>query len=110
MEAKAHARTIRIAPRKVRLVADLVRGKMVSDAMAILMYTNKSSSPVIKKVVQSAAANAINNNKMDEDKLFIKEIQVNEGPTMKRFRPRGKGSAAPILKRTSHITVVVGEK
>ncbi|MEG0283709.1 MAG: 50S ribosomal protein L22 [Erysipelotrichales bacterium] len=110
MEAKAIAKTVRIAPRKARLVADLVRGKSVVDAIIILANTNKAASPLIDKVVKSAAANAINNHSMDEEKLYVKEILINEGPTMKRFRPRAKGSASPVLKRTSHISVVVAEK
>lgn len=110
MEAKAIAKTVRIAPRKARLVADLVRGKSVVEAMVILANTNKAASPLIDKVVKSAAANAVNNHMMDEETLYVKEIMINEGPTLKRFRPRAKGSASPILKRTSHISVVVGEK
>lgn len=110
MEAKAIAKSLRIAPRKARLVADLVRGKSVSDALVILANTNKAASPLIDKVVKSASANAINNHSMNEENLYIKEILVNEGPTLKRFRPRAKGSASPIMKRTSHISVVVSEK
>lgn len=110
MEAKAIAKTVRIAPRKARLVADLVRGKSVVDAIVILANTPKAASPIIDKVVKSAAANAINNHSMNEENLYVKEILVNEGPTLKRFRPRAKGSASPILKRTSHISVVVAEK
>jgi len=110
MEAKAIAKSVRIAPRKARLVADLIRGKKLADALVILANTNKAASPLIDKVVKSAAANAINNHTMDEDTLFIKEIMINEGPTLKRFRPRAKGSASPIMKRTSHINVVIGEK
>ena len=110
MEAKAIAKTVRIAPRKARLVADLVRGKSVTDAIIILANTNKAASPLIDKVVKSAVANAVNNHMMDEDTLYVKEIMINEGPTLKRFRPRAKGSASPIMKRTSHINVVVAEK
>jgi large subunit ribosomal protein L22 len=110
MEAKAIAKTVRIAPRKARLVADLVRGKNVVDALVILSATPKAASPLIKKVLQSAAANAINNHSMNEETLYIKEIMINEGPTLKRFRPKAKGIAAPILKRTSHINIVVAEK
>ncbi|MDH6604189.1 large subunit ribosomal protein L22 [Bacilli bacterium PM5-9] len=110
MEAKAIAKTVRIAPRKARLVADLVRGKSVVEAMVILANTNKAASPLIDKVVKSAAANAVNNHMMDEETLYVKEIMINEGPTLKRFRPRAKGSASPIMKRTSHISVVVAEK
>ena len=83
MEARATAKMIRIAPRKVRLVVDLVRGKQVQEALAILEYTNKNASPAVSKVVKSAAANAVNNQMMDADKLYIKEIYVDEGPTLK---------------------------
>ena len=110
MEAKAIAKTVRIAPRKARLVADLVRGKSVVDAIVILNNTPRAASPIIDKVVKSAAANAINNHSMNEENLYVKEILVNEGPTLKRFRPRAKGSASPIMKRTSHISVVLAEK
>ncbi|MGD9605749.1 MAG: 50S ribosomal protein L22 [Bacilli bacterium] len=110
MEAKAIAKTVRIAPRKVRLVVDLVRGKKVAEATAILRLTPRAASVVIEKVLKSATANAVNNLKMEQAKLFVKEAYVNEGPTMKRFLPRAKGSAAAILKRTSHITLVVAEK
>ncbi|MGD9886447.1 MAG: 50S ribosomal protein L22 [Bacilli bacterium] len=110
MEAKAIAKTVRIAPRKVRLVVDLVRGKKVAEATAILRLTPRAASVVIEKVLKSATANAVNNYKLDQAKLFVKEAYVNEGPTMKRFLPRAKGSAAAILKRTSHITLVLAEK
>lgn len=110
MEAKAIASTIRIAPRKARLVVDLVRGKNVADALVILNNTNKAASPIVDKVLKSAIANAVNNNGMELEKLFVKEIIVNEGPTLKRFRPRAKGSASAINKRTSHIKVVVAER
>ena len=110
MEARATAKMIRIAPRKTRLVVDLVRGKQVKEALAILKYTNKHASPAVIKVVKSAAANAVNNNMMDEEKLLIKEIYVDEGPTLKRYTTKAKGSGAQILKRTSHITCVVAER
>lgn len=110
MEAKAVARTIRIAPRKVRLVIDLVRGKKVGEAFAILRNTDKRSSSVVEKLIKSAIANAEHNYNMDINSLFIKDAFVNEGPTLKRFRPRAQGRAGLILKRTSHITVVVAEK
>ena len=99
MEAKAVARTIRIAPRKVRLVLDLIRGKNAGEAIAILKLTNKASSPVIEKVLMSALAN----------ELVVKEAYANEGPTLKRFRPRAQGRASAINKRTSHITIVVSD-
>ena len=110
MEARATAKMIRIAPRKVRLVVDLVRGKQVQEALVILEYTNKNASPAVSKVVKSAAANAVNNQMMDADKLYIKEIYVDEGPTLKRYTTKAKGSGAQILKRTSHITCVVAER
>ena len=110
MEAKAKAIGVRVTPRKCRLVIDLIRGKKVSDALGILANLNKSASPVVAKLVKSAAANAVNNNKMDESKLYIKAIYANDGPRLKRYMPRAKGSASSIIKRTSHITVVVEEK
>lgn len=110
MEAKAIARTVRIAPRKVRLVVDLVRGKSVAEAASILRLTPKASSVVVGKVLKSATANAVNNLNLDQSKLYIKEAYVDEGPTLKRYRPRAKGSAGSILKRTSHITIVLEER
>jgi len=109
MEAKAIAKTVRIAPRKARLVADLIRGKKVGEAYAILKNTDKKASEIIEKVLMSAVANADHNLNLDVDTLFVKEAFVNEGATLKRFRPRAKGSASSIMKRTSHITVVVAE-
>ena len=110
MEARATAKMIRIAPRKVRLVVDLVRGKQVQEALAILEYTNKNASPAVSKVVKSAAANAVNNQMMDADKLYVASIVANQGPTMKRFMPRAMGRATMIRKRTSHIEVVLKER
>ena len=110
MQATAKVTGVRVTPRKCRLVIDLIRGKKVSDALGILAYLNKSASPVVAKLVKSAAANAVNNNKMDESKLYIKAIYANDGPRLKRYMPRAKGSASSIIKRTSHITVVVEEK
>ena len=109
MQSKAVAKTVRIAPRKVRLIADLVRGKEVGEAISILKLTNKRSSPVVEKLVKSAVANAEHNYDMDIDNLYISEIYADEGPTLKRFRPRAQGRASKINKRTSHITVVVKE-
>ena len=109
-EAKATLKFARISNRKVKIVADLIRGKKVSEALITLEFTNKAASPLIKKVLNSAVANAVNNHNMNEETLYVKEIMINEGATMKRFRPRAKGSASPILKRTSHINVVVAEK
>jgi len=110
MQAKASAKTVRIAPRKVRLVIDLIRGKEVGEAIAILRHTRRGASPVVEKVLNSAVANAEHNYEMDTDNLVISEAYVNEGPTLKRFRPRAQGRASRINKRTSHITVVVTEK
>ena len=109
MEVKATAKTVRIAPRKVRLVLDLIRGKDVQQALAILKFTSNHAAEAVSKVVKSAMANASHNHSMDENKLYIKACYANEGITMKRYMPRAKGSAAQILKRTSHITVVVDE-
>ena len=110
MEARAIAKTVRITPRKARLVVDLIRNKNLSEAAAILRLTPRGASAVVEKVLKSAAANAVNNNQMDKAKLYVKECYVNEGPTLKRYLPRAKGSADSLLKRTSHITVVVAEK
>ena len=110
MEVKAVAKTVRIAPRKVRLVLDLIRGKDAQEALAILKFTPNHAADAVAKVLKSAMANATHNNQMDEKKLFVKACYANEGVTMKRFMPRAKGSAAQILKRTSHITVVVDER
>ena len=109
-ETKAVARTVRIAPRKTRLVVDVIRGKNVGEAFSILFNTSRGASPVVAKVLKSAVANAENNLGLDVEKLYVKETFVDEGPTLKRFRPRAKGSASEILKRTSHITVVVAER
>ena len=110
MEAKAHARSIRIAPRKAQLVVDLIRGKQVGDAIAILRHTPKAASPIVEKLLNSAIAYAEHNYSMDVNKLVITQAYVNQGPTMKRFRPRAMGRASRINKRTSHITLVVSEK
>lgn len=109
MQAKAVAKTIRIAPRKARLVLDLIRGKEVGEAIAILKLTNKRTSPVVEKLVHSAVANAEHNYDMDVENLFISEAYADEGPTLKRFRPRAQGRATKINKHTSHITIVVSE-
>lgn len=109
-QAKAIAKTVRIAPRKVRLVVDLIRGKQIGEAVAILQLTPKAASPVVEKVLKSAVANAEHNYDLDINNLIVSEVFVDEGPTMKRFRPRAMGRASAINKRTSHITVVVSEK
>ncbi|GAA5417663.1 50S ribosomal protein L22 [Paraliobacillus ryukyuensis] len=110
MQAKAVAKTVRIAPRKVRLVIDLIRGKNVGEAIAILKHTQRGASPVVEKVLNSAIANAEHNYEMNPEDLYVSEAFVNEGVTLKRFRPRAQGRASQINKRTSHITVVVSEK
>ncbi|AKL97049.1 50S ribosomal protein L22 [Clostridium aceticum] len=110
MEAKAIAKFVRIAPRKAQQVVDLVRGKKVDEALAILKYTPKAAAPIVEKVVKSALANAENNYSMDRDSLYVAEIYADQGPTMKRFRPRAMGRATTIRKRTSHIGVVLKEK
>jgi len=110
VEARAIAKYIRISPRKVRQVVDLIRGKKVNDALAILKYTPKRASEAVTKVVESAAANAENNLQMGRDELFVKACYVDQGPTLKRYQPRARGSADILRKRTSHITVVVGDK
>lgn len=110
MESKAIARYIRIAPRKVRLVVDLIRGKQVGEALAILKHTPKAASPVVEKVLKSAIANAEHNYEMDVNSLVVGQVFVDQGPTLKRFRPRAMGRASRIHKRTSHITVVLNEK
>jgi large subunit ribosomal protein L22 len=110
MQAKAVAKYVRVAPRKVRIVIDLIRGKQVGEAIAILKHTPKAASPVIEKVLLSAVANAEHNFEMNPDSLVISQITCDEGATLKRFRPRAMGRASRINKRTSHITVVVSEK
>jgi large subunit ribosomal protein L22 len=110
MQAKAVARTVRIAPRKARLVLDLIRGKQVGEAVAILNLTPRAASPIVDKVLKSALANAEHNYEMDVNNLVVSEAYANEGPTLKRFRPRAMGRASAINKRTSHITIVLSEK
>ncbi len=110
MEAKAIAKYVRIAPRKVRIVIDLIRGKNVTEALAVLKNTPKVASEVIYKVLKSAIANAENNYDMNSDALFVSAAFVDQGPTMKRIHPRSRGQAFKILKRSSHVTVVVKER
>ena len=106
-EAKAIAKNVRVTPRKVRLVIDLVRGLQVKQALGILANVHKAASEPVAKVIKSAAANATNNFGMDEDALYIAEIYATDGLRMKRYLPRAKGSASGLVKRSSHITVVV---
>ena len=110
MEAKATARYVRISPRKVKIVCDLIRGKDVGTAMAILMQTPKAASEPLLKLVKSAAANAENNHQMDPEKLYVSATYANPGPIIKRMMPRAQGRAYRINKRTAHITVVVSER
>ena len=110
MEAKAYLRYVRIAPRKVQIVCDLIRGKDTKTAMAILMQTPKSASEPLMKLLKSACANAENNFEMDPDKLYVSETYANPGPILKRGMPRAHGRMYRINKRTSHITIVVAEK
>jgi len=110
METKAIAKTVRITPRKARLVIDLIRGKKIKEARAILMFTPRAASPIIAKVLNSAVANAEHNNNANVDNLFVKEIYVNEGVRLKRLFPRAKGQGDIIQKRTSHITVIVADQ
>ncbi|MFH0873139.1 MAG: 50S ribosomal protein L22 [bacterium] len=110
-EARAIGRFIRIAPRKARLVIDMVRGRGINEALYALKYTPKHAARVVEKVLRSAMANAQQNHGVkDIDVLFVKKAYVDNGPTMKRFRPRAMGRATPIKKRTSHLTIVLGEK
>lgn len=110
MEAKAVARYIRISPQKARLVADLVRGKDVEAAINTLRFMPKKGARILRKVIESAVANAGQNEAIDVDTLYIKKVFVDGGPMLKRIRPRAMGRATRILKRTSHITVVVDEQ
>jgi len=106
---KATANTVRISPRKARLVVDLIRGKNAAQALGILEHTQKRSSPVVRNLLKSAIANAEQaDDTVDVDSLRVTEAYVNQGPTLRRYRPRALGRATPIRKRTSHITVVVG--
>ncbi len=110
MEAKAIAKYVRVSPRKMRFICDMVRGRSVDEALSILKFTPNKGAKILEKVVKSAAANAENNFDMNKDNLFVSEVYSNQGPTLKRWRPRSKGRAFKILKRTSHIGVVVKER
>ena len=110
LEARASLKYARISARKVKIVADLLRGKDVQEALAIVKFTPKAASEVLEKLLKSAIANAENNHEMNSDNLYIAEIYANQGPTLKRIRPAAKGSAVRIRKRTSHITIVLREK
>ena len=110
MEAKAYAKYIRISPRKVQIVCDLIRDRDVDTAMAILLNTPKSASEPLVKLLKSAVANAENNFGMDHDKLYVSEVFATSGPILKRMRPASKGRGYRINKRTSHVTITVAEK
>lgn len=109
-EGRAEAKGVRINPLKVNALIRNVKGKSIDEAIAVLMYSPKGASPVLIKLIRSAEANAVNNNNLNRDNLFVAELYANEGPTLKRIMPRARGSATRILKRTSHITCVLREK
>ena len=109
MEVKARAKFIRTSPRKARMVTELVKGKGVGEASNILAFTKKAPAKIISKLLKSAVANADQMKNIDVDTLFIKQISVDQGPTMKRYRPRAMGRATVIRRRMSHITVVLEE-
>ena len=107
---QAHVKYVRISPRKVKIVIDLIRGKNADEALAILQYTPNAASPVVSKLLNSAIANAVNNLEMDRSELYVAEVYANPGPVLKRYVARSRGSASPMLKRTSHISVVLDQK
>lgn len=109
-EGRAIARNVRISPRKVNVVIDLIKGKGLDEAYAILQYTPKAASEVLEKALKSAEANAVNNNSLSRESLYVADSYANPGPVMKRIIPRARGSASRIHKRTSHVTVVLKEK
>ena len=110
MEARAQAKHVRVAPRKARLMVDLIRGKHVDEAESVLRFSPRAAAEVVGKVLHSAVANAEKNHKLQPDTLFVSEAYVDEGPTMKRWKPRAMGRATRIDKRTSHITIVVKQR
>ncbi|MFH1979330.1 MAG: 50S ribosomal protein L22 [Patescibacteria group bacterium] len=110
IEVKAKLRYLRTAPRKVRLLADLIRGRSLKDAMAQVSFSGKKSSPSLLKLLKSAESNAKHNFKLDPEKLMIKTIQVDGGPVLKRYKPMSRGRASIIRRRSSHISVVLTEK
>ncbi|MCL2545921.1 MAG: 50S ribosomal protein L22 [Oscillospiraceae bacterium] len=109
-QAKAHAKHIRISPRKVSIICDIIRGKDTKKAAAILKHTPKAGSEPLLKLLNSAVANAENNHNMDADNLYVSQVYANPGPILKRIMPRARGRAFRINKRTCHITVAVSEK
>jgi len=110
MEARAVTKYVRISPQKARLVVDLVRGKGIEEADRILQFANKKAALIVRKTLNSAVANAVQNPNIDEKVLFVKEAYVGQGPSLRRWRARAQGRAAPIKKRTSHITIVLKER
>ena len=110
MEVKAVTKFVRVSPRKARVVVDLVRGKSVEQARETLAFTNRAIAETVEKTLNSAVANAEHNNSLNPDTLVVKRAYVDEGPTLKRIRPRAKGSASRINKRTSHITIIVAPR
>jgi len=110
MEVRAVARFVRVSPRKVRLVMDQIRGKQIEEAINLLTFAPQKGAFIVRKLVNSAVANAGQNTELDVDKLYIKRIFADEGPSLKRFRARALGRASRIRKRTSHLTVVLDEK
>lgn len=110
MEARAYAKYIRMSPRKIKVVLDLIRGKNCGEAIAILKLTPRAAAPVVEKLLKSAMANAENNNNMDPAKLYVAETFACQGPQLKRFQPHAQGRAFRIIKRSSHITMVVKER
>ncbi len=109
-EGRAVAKYVRVAPRKINVVVDLIKGKPIDEAYAILKYTPKAASPILEKLLKSAEANAVNNNNLSRDALYVADCYANQGPVLKRIIHRARGSASRIYKRTSHITVVLKEK
>lgn len=109
-EGRAVVKYVRISARKVKIVLDLIKGKDIDEAYGIIRYTPKAASEILYKLLKSAEANAVNNNELDRDKLYISEVYANQGPTLKRIRPRAQGRAFRIRKRTSHVTLVVKER
>jgi large subunit ribosomal protein L22 len=109
MEVKAHVRNLRMSARKVRLATDLIRGLPVDQALAQLSFLTKAAARPVKKLLESAIANATHNFKLSREGLYVQAIFANQGPTLKRWRPRAMGSAAPILKRSCHVTIVLGQ-
>ena len=110
MVSSAVAKYVRISPRKVRLIMDQIRGKNVDEALNLLSFSSQKGSNVLKKLLNSAVANAQQNSDIDIDNLYIHQVFADEGPVLKRFRPRAMGRATRIIKRTSHLTVILDEK